>query len=36
MEEIFAALPTDWLEWVIVFGYLSFTFFIVWRVLGSK
>jgi len=32
MDEIFATLPANWLKCVIVFSYLSFTFFIVWRV----
>jgi hypothetical protein len=27
------ALPYGWQDWLVVFGYLGFTLFIIWRVL---
>ncbi len=29
-------LPENWQDWLVVFGYISFTAFIIWRVLISK
>ena len=29
-------LPDHWQDWVVVFGYVTFTAFIVWRVLAPK
>ncbi|MCY7391838.1 MAG: hypothetical protein LH647_10245 [Leptolyngbyaceae cyanobacterium CAN_BIN12] len=29
-------LPENWQDWLVVFSYLSFTVFIIWRVLISK
>jgi len=29
-------LPPGWQDWLMVFGYISFLLFIVWRVLASS
>lgn len=29
-------IPSEWLDWLTVFGYLGFTVLIIWRILESK
>jgi hypothetical protein len=29
-------VPTAWLDWLAVLGYLSLTVFIMWRILAPK
>lgn len=29
-------IPTEWLDWLAVFGYLGFTALIIWRVFTNQ
>jgi hypothetical protein len=36
MDSYFLGIPTAWLDWIAVCGYIGFAAFIAWRVMGSR